>query len=147
MQAAGREKIRWVWKQGKIPVVANKGKGHRLRVRLPYSDDNYRWLRQFGRIRPKWNLEKKCWEVPRSWLDELVKTALADFNHVYLVQPYSSQEKCARQCWEAQGYDCECSCMGEHHGSQDSGRRWREVSETFAVRTSEETIACRLLSK
>jgi len=67
-----------------------------------------------------------------SWYDWLARRLLYKYSAVYLIQLYREQQKCAPACWNAEGLHCECSCMGENHGSGHPGERWREVSETFA---------------
>jgi len=135
-----------IWEQDKIPVIRRRI-GHDLRVRLPYSDWNREWLQALGRNRPQWNRERKCWEVPRAWLKRLIEKCLQDFRQVYIVQPHREQEVCAPACRNATGYECECSCMGANHGSNDSDRSWRDVSETFSTRWGAEEIAARLLQR
>lgn len=45
----------------------------------------------------------------------------------------------------ALGDECQCSCMGEHHGSQGPAGRWKVVSNSFATRWGESAVACRLI--
>lgn len=134
-----------IWKQEQIPLVRRVGRGFDLRVKLPFKEDNRPWLGQLGRRKPKWNRDLKCWEIPQAWLNGVVELCLERYGRVYIIQPHRSQEICARACWEAQGLECQCSCLGENHGSHHSGRGWREVSETFATKWGAEEIACRLL--
>ena len=48
------EKLRKIWNQKAIPVILRRGgKGQRLRARLPYSDDNKKWLQNGRRISPQ----------------------------------------------------------------------------------------------
>ena len=61
------------------------------------------------------------------------------------LQPYREQEVCARACQEAQGHECQCSCMGANHGIGNDGS-WFEVSDTFSTRWGERELACRLLT-
>ena len=51
-----RLSLKYVWKQQKeIPVVLRRvGKGERLRVKLPYADNNRYWLRDGRSIKPEW---------------------------------------------------------------------------------------------
>ena len=80
-----------------------------------------------------------------SWYDWLARRLLYKYSAVYLIQLYREQQKCAPACWNAEGLHCECSCMGENHGSGHPGERWREVSETFAFEWGPTKYACRLL--
>ena len=140
-------KLNSVWSQREIPVVLRRaGKGERLRVRLPFSDDNRQWLQNGRRIGPEWFGGKDAyWELPKAWFNDFVDRALSRYGKVYIVQPYREQEICAPACQEARGHVCQCSCMGANHGSGRDGS-WFEVSETFSTRWGEREIACRLLT-
>ena len=75
IQDEGRLKA--AWNQKTIPVALRRdGKGERVRVRLPYADDNYTWLRNGRRIRPSWNPALGCWEIPKAWFNDLVNRCL-----------------------------------------------------------------------
>jgi hypothetical protein len=133
-----------IWNQQQIPVVVRQSKGSLL-VRLPYAQGNKEWLRDERRGRPKWDASAKRWTLARAWFDDFVRRAVDRFGRVYVIQPYREMEKCARPCWEAHGFTCECSCMGANHGSQDPSG-WREITETFAVRWGERQFGCRLIT-
>jgi cell filamentation protein len=62
------------------------------------------------------------------------------YGKVYVVQAFAHFEKCAPACWNATGFQCECSCMGQNHGSHASGDWWI-VSETFAIRREGRELA------
>ncbi len=140
-------KLAEIWNQTKIPVILRRdGNGERLRARLPFSESNRTWLQTCGKSAPVWMSNPKllCWELPKSWFNKFVDSALVKYGQLYVIQPYREQEICARACMEATGHECQCSCMGAHHGSGSSGG-WFEVSETFAVRHSKPELACRLM--
>lgn len=143
--------LAYVWKfQKKIPVVLRRnGIGERLRIKLPYADDNGQWLRNGRRIAPEWTDAKEnqpgYWEIPKSWFNDFVDRALVRYRKVYIVQPYREQEICATACQNATGHECQCSCMGEHHGAGNDGS-WFEVSDTFSARWGNRELACRLLT-
>ena len=139
------------WRQREVPIILRRtGEGEKLRVRLPgpleRELDHDRWLRNGRRSYPRWKGNGAYWEIPKAWFNDFVDRALDKFGSVYIVQPYRETEVCARACREAQGHECECSCMGAGHGAgmDDS---WFEVSEAFAVRSSAPMLACRLLSR
>lgn len=140
-----RERIKQIWRQQHIPVIYRSGGGRPLLLRLPYKDDNYEWLRNEKRRKPKWISDKKYWEIPMAWFNDTVNRSLHRWGALYIIQPYRQQERCAPACWNAMGHECQCSCMGEHHGSQSSAAGWFVISDTFATRLDSEELACRLL--
>ncbi len=142
-----RARLREVWNQRSIPVVLRRGgRGERLRVRLPPRADNELWLQGERRTHVEWDLGRRCWEIPKAWFNDFVQAALLRYVQLYVVQPYREQEVCAPACWNAVGPECQCSCMGENHGASSDGR-WFEVSETFATRWRERSLACRLMTR
>lgn len=134
-----------IWKQQRIPVIFRQQRPQPMLVRLPYAPDNHAWLREKGRRHPNWNLRYKCWETPTSWFDSLVHRALTRFGKCYVIQPHKQLQKCAPACWNALGFDCECSCMGKNHGSGHPEGHWREISDTFAFQWGPRQYACRLI--
>lgn len=144
---AERERLRRVWEQQAIPVLYRRGAGQALLMRLPYSPTNRAWLQRAGRIHPKWIAGSKHWELPQAWFNRLVRQSLDTFGRAYIIQPYREQEKCAPACWNAEGDECQCSCMGANHGSRSSNSGWRVVSDTFATRWGDRHIACRLVTR
>ncbi len=135
-----------VWNQQLIPVAQRRtGKGELLRVRLPYALGNRQWLRNGRHIAPIWVPKEKHWELPKAWFNDFVDRALAKFGSVYIIQPYREQEKCSPACQNAQGHECQCSCMGQYHGVGNDGS-WFEVTETFSTRWGPQEVACRLLT-
>lgn len=139
------QQLRAVWNQKTSPVVLRRGgKGQLLRARLPYSEDNRRWLQDGRRSKPTWSDEHKCWELPKAWFNGFVERALRRYGELYIIQPYREQEKCAPACLNARGHECQCSCMGANHGAGNDGS-WFEVSEAFATRWGEQHLACRKL--
>ena len=140
-----RPRAHGVWKQKTVPVIFRPGGKRPLMVEFSYGPGNREWLREGHRAKPQWNDRFKCWEVPRSWFEDVARRLLRRFGRVYIIQPFRLQEKCAPACWNATGPECECSCMGEHHGSGNPPGKWYVVSETFAVRWEERRYACRLI--
>lgn len=138
--------IEYVWRQQKdVPVILRRtGKAPMLRLRMPLAEDNRRWLQNDRRAIPAWLASKQCWEIPKSWFDDLVDRALGRSGKLYVVQPYREQEKCAHQCRNAKGHECQCSCMGQYHGQGDDGS-WFDITDTFSTRWGERSVACRLM--
>lgn len=138
-------KLRQIWDQGRIPAVFRQGNSKPLFVRLPYSTDNREWLKADHRNQPEWLKQYKCWNTPKSWFEDIIKRSLIKYGRVYVIQTYRTQQKCAPACWNASGIDCECSCMGENHGSGNPIGKWYIVSETCAVSWDEKQYSCRLI--
>ncbi|EOG7756539.1 hypothetical protein ACLIOH_003612, partial [Vibrio cholerae] len=142
------QKLAALLNQRSIPVLYRTGeKGAPLYVKLPFETTNMAWLRNNATRKPKWNTEHKWWETPKAWFNDLVKRCLQKYGKVYVIQPYRQQEKCAPACWNAEGHECSCSCMGEHHGSMNSVNDWYVVSDTFATKWHHLSVACRLMMK
>ena len=70
--------LTYVWKQKQIPVVLRRtGRGERLRVRLPFADDNRKWMQNGRRTVPEWiGGIDVYWELPKSWFNDFVDRAL-----------------------------------------------------------------------
>ena len=65
---------------------------------------------------------------------QAVLPALAErFGEVDVLLEYSTTQKCDRRCREAEGDDCECSCLGEHHAGGMYMHGWIEVGETTLI--------------
>jgi hypothetical protein len=139
------EDTRPVWNNGTIPVALRLGGRHPVRLRTPFASGNRAWLKNQPKNKePQWNKPHKCWELPPSRFNELIAMVLTRFGAIYILQPCREKEVCAPACWDAKGFECQCSCLGAHHG-RGHGAGWFVVSETFAVRYGEEKLGCRLL--
>lgn len=138
--------LRQVWDQEAVPVVLRRtGKGEKIRVRLPYRGrSNRAWLRTLGPTQPEWVPSGRFWELPKTWFNDFVKQALLKYDQLYVVQPVREQEKCSPKCLNAEGHECECSCLGANHGTGNDGS-WFEVTDTFATRYGPRRLACRLM--
>lgn len=148
MSEEERSKHVWRDRSKRVPVILRRtGKGKKLRLRLPYAEDNREWLRHGRRNEPVYDREGKFWEVPKAWFNELVDRALKDYDEVYILQPYREMEICAPACMEALGHICECSCMGANHGIGMNNGSWYVASDAFAFRWGNARMACRHLIK
>lgn len=139
-------RLREIWRQKTIPVIYRQSRPNPVLVRIPYSPNNFEWVRGEKRHKPEWSSTYKCWETPVAWFDELVERALRRYLKVYVIQLHKEHQKCAPACWNAKGFHCECSCMGANHGSGHPGGKWHAVSETFAFQWGARKYACRLLT-
>ena len=139
-------RLKEIWNQKTTPVVLRRdGKGEQVRVRLPFAEGNYAWLRDGRRARPNWNVGLACWELPKAWFNDLVNRSLRRWGRIYVIQPYREQEICAPACMNATGHECQCSCMGANHGQGDDGG-WFSTDDAFAARWGERELACRLMT-
>lgn len=131
--------------QKTIPVIAYRRK-EGLRVRLPYSDTNFDWLRNGRHRRPHWHPIKRCWVLPKAWFQDTVQRAVEFYGSAYVLQQTRQRQTCAPKCQNAEGIDCECSCLGENHGIEAEGR-WHIVSDTCAVQWGPLEMSLRLLKR
>ena len=137
--------LKAIWRQGQIPAIFKRAKPQPVLVRIPFAERNQEWLRNDRRSKPKWNGQYKAWEIPTVWFNSVIKLALRRYCEAYVIQLYRERQKCAPACWNAEGFHCECSCMGANHGGGHPGGNWYEVSETFAVSSGEVRYSCRHL--
>lgn len=145
--SAQAQDAKTIWNNGTVPIVIRRGGTQPIRLRLRFAKGNRKWLKKDSRKKePYWDQAGKYWELPASRFNEIVEMLLDRFGRVYIIQPYREKEVCARSCMEAEGFECECSCMGANHGS-GIDNSWFEVSDTFAVRYGGTKLACRLLKK
>ena len=136
-----------VWRQTAIPVIAREWRFAPLVVRLPYRQDNREWLRHERRSKPKWLAAQKIWSIPKAWFEDTIRRALDRFNAIWVIQPSREIEKCAPACWSATGVECQCSCLGANHGTQNPAGRWYVISDTFAFRVGAHEFSCNLLKR
>lgn len=139
-------RLKKIWNQNRIPVVFRRERRGVLCVRLPYASNNRVWLQDRHHAHPEWNSQLKYWVVPAGWCNELLRRLIQEHGAVYFVHPFNVLEVCAPACWNAVGAECECSCMGEHHGSGEPAGRWHIVSEIFAAQWGPRKYSCRLLN-
>jgi len=140
------EMLKRIWRQGKIPVLFRRPRPEPILVRLPFSSTNREWVQEGHKRKTVWNGKYTCWEAPVAWFDDLVDRAIHKYGSVYVIQPFNRQQKCAPACWNAKGYECECSCMGLNHGNGEPAGNWKEISESLAVNYGAREYSCRLLN-
>lgn len=137
--------LKAIWRQGQIPAIFKRSRPLPVLLRVPLAQGNLEWLRDDRRTKPQWNGQFKAWEIPTTWFDSVIRLSLKRYRAVYVIQLYREQQKCAPACWNAEGFHCECSCMGESHGGGHPGGSWYEVSEIFAVSWGVQRYSCRHL--
>ncbi|WIV52994.1 hypothetical protein [Amycolatopsis nalaikhensis] len=47
--------------------------------------------------------------------------AIDRYGYVVVCRDMSTLSRCTRACLEATGVDCDCSCLGIHHGADSHG--------------------------
>lgn len=147
-----------IWRNGEIPVVFRPAGRDPVLIRLPASafrfplrsHDWARWLTDrtnptdYELSKIPWYPRWKAWGVPRSRFERLVRCTLGRFGSCYVINQYDEMKKCAPACWNAEGVECQCSCLGANHGSQNAGSYY-VVSETCAFEWQGRKLSCRLL--
>lgn len=137
------EKFRQIWRQSNVPVIVRQEQPMPVLVRLPDSEKNSNWIQGEKRNKPQWNAQLECWEIPRSWFNEMIQTSLKRYGDIQVVQLYRKIRKCVPACWNATGDDCECSCGGGNHGTGLPLARRKEVSDIFVFKSGSTEYACR----
>ena len=146
------ENARKAWNQKQFPVILRRkkqaGKNPKLRVKIPPGANAYFVLRGESRRshEPIRNTEGNYWELPYSRLNELVEILAKKFGSVILMQPVRHKQVCAKACMEAMGFECECSCLGENHGSRNMDSSWFEINDTYAVNYGEDEVSVKVIS-
>ncbi|MCT9087318.1 endonuclease VII domain-containing protein [Streptomyces sp. ASQP_92] len=114
-------------------VVTDAGVGHvptvwlplhgQVIAELPPRKGNRRWLRDTVGIRSP-EFTGKQWHLPRNSLMRLVTASIDRYGFIVLWRDMSQLSQCTNRCLKATGIECQCSCLGEHHGQDAVG--WHE---------------------
>lgn len=108
----------------------------RMRMWMAYDGGSNRgWLHESlgSRIQPIYDKPSRRWLIARNHFTELVNALLERFGQVDVSVEFSVTQRCDINCRTAEGPDCDCSCMGEHHGGGMWGG-WFQVGETTLIR-------------
>jgi len=147
------EHAKAAWNQHSVPVILRRKRTREgnpvLRIRLPRRHTNYGVLKgdKPQNRNPEYRSEGDFWEIPYSRLNDIVRILVAYYGQVILMQPVKHRQVCARACMEAAGFECECSCLGANHGSNNMDSSWFEVDDTYAVMYRDEEVSLRVISK
>lgn len=106
-------------------------------AQIPARKGNRRWLKKTVGIRSP-QLDDDRWTLPRSCLVRLVTAAIDRYGFTVVWRDMSRLSLCTRACLEATGVECQCSCLGAHHG-QDSGGWFERVGDTVVADRGEST--------
>lgn len=137
--------LRRIWRQTAVPVVFRRERPSPLLVKVPVASANREWLRDDRKNKPEWDDQYKAWQVPQAWFESIIRLCVRRYMSCYVIQLHREKQVCAPACWNAQGFDCECSCMGENHGTGHPAGRWYEIDETLAVSWGVQKYACRMV--
>jgi len=144
--------INTIFSQNSFPVVCNPPTDSGLWIKIPADwndkDDprRYHWLCNLLPRKPRWFLQYKSWIIPERHLQLITKELLDKFGCVILLQLHREKEVCAPACWNAQGLECHCSCLGVNHGAGQPGGRWYIVGEAYAVQWAGDLkVSCQYL--
>lgn len=89
-------------------------------AKIPPRKGNRHWLHETVGIRsPEFDGDR--WKLPRSSLVRLVTAAIDRYGFIVLWRDMSRLSQCTRACLEATGVECQCSCLGAHHGQDAAG--------------------------
>lgn len=106
-------------------------------AKLPPRRANRRWMHETVGIRsPEFDGDR--WTLPRSSLVRLVTAAVDRFGFIVLWRDMSKLSRCTRACLEATGVECQCSCLGQHHG-QDAAGWFERVGDAVVAEQGEFT--------
>lgn len=140
-------KLEAIWKQKEVPVIFLKERKGRPMIKAGDGEKDTVWIRDFGSsYGGSWQQKYNCWVVPKAWFTGITKKLLSIYGRVYVVQPFSENEKCCPACWNATGIECTCSCQGANHGSGQPAGKWYIVSDTFAAKRGDRHYGCKLIT-
>ncbi|MGW4910805.1 endonuclease domain-containing protein [Streptomyces sp. NPDC004270] len=106
-------------------------------AKIPPRKGNRSWLHETVGIRsPK--LDDDRWKLPRSCLVRLVTAAIDRYGYIVLWRDMSKLSQCTRACLEATGVECQCACLGAHHG-QDAAGWFERVGDAVVAEQGEYT--------
>jgi hypothetical protein len=108
--------------------------GGRIKVKMPYDKQNFFWFRRHlgSRVQP-FHVGAGVWAVARPHLRCLVDGLVTKFGHLHVVLDFRKSQQCDTRCRDAQGDDCECSCLGVNHQGAAWWRNWIEVGDTTLI--------------
>lgn len=117
--APPRVPLVWLPRNGQVVAKISARRGNR------------RWLHETVRIRSP-RLAGDRWMLPRNCLVKLVIAAIDRYGYVVVIRDMSTLSRCTRACLQAVGVDCDCSCMGAHHGA-DSDSWFERIGDVVVA--------------
>lgn len=101
-------------------------------AKIPPRKGNRRWLHHTLGIRSP-RLDDDRWHLPRSCLIKLVTAAIDRFGYVAVFRDMSKLSRCTKTCLEAMGMECDCSCLGTHHGEANSENWFERIGDAVVA--------------
>jgi hypothetical protein len=115
-----------------VPLAWLPHDGHVI-AKIPPVKGNHRWLHETVGIRSP-RLDGGRWHLPRNCLLRLVTAAVDRYGYIVVCRDMSRLSRCTRACQEAEGLECDCSCMGAYHGENSAAWFEREGDVVVADR-------------
>lgn len=110
----------------------------RVEIRMPYAKDNRAWLKDtLGQyIRPEWDKSQRCWLVARNHFGPIVEALARRLGRIDVYLDFRGLDRCDTRCKKARGRECDCQCLGKHHGEQGITHGWKLVGDTTEIRSN-----------
>jgi hypothetical protein len=110
-------------------------------ARTPAGEADLPWLRGTVCVRsPRLDADGR-WQLPRSCATRLVTAAIDRYGYVVLWRDMSRLSRCTKACLEAVGTECDCSCLGLHHGESAADGWFEAVGDVVVADLGEKTRA------
>lgn len=110
----------------------------RVAIKMPYARNNRAWLKDVlgSRIRPEWDKENRCWWVARNHFGAVVEAMRDRLGRIDVYVDFRGVERCDTRCKNARSRECDCQCLGKHHGEGGITYGWKLVGDTTEVRST-----------
>ena len=107
----------------------------RIAIWLPYAEGTRAWLRKVcgPGTRPEFDRERKAWLVARPHFRKVVDALARRCGTVLVITDHTVRHACGSRCWNAEGDECECECLGDNHGG-GLHLGWHQVGADMAIR-------------
>lgn len=114
----------------------------RVAIKMPFAKNNRAKLHAMlgERIQPEWDGQAKRWMVARSHFDAIVEALAEKLGRIDVFIHFTSTERCDTNCRGAKHRECNCQCLGRHHGPDGMTHGWKLVGDSTLVLSSEERV-------
>lgn len=102
---------------------------------MPNARGNREWLRDVcgPGTRPDWDKPTRTWRVARPHFRKVISALVARHGVIAVCVDIVVTRACGSWCRDARGDECDCSCLGENHGSGTWTAGWVPVSDEWVV--------------